>query len=833
MTAYDAVSSGWLEAAWQNPHAAFDNFEGVSPYHLRLMRAWSQRRAGGCLSGKDLAPLLRSVAITQARAGQHRPKLPPEVIELLPRGALVESSLGLAAGVLSASVWTPSWLFGRDGVHSPLDDLYELPIRRTDERAPGDPPLWQLGLQTYHSQAQREAVRTVLTAPAGSTVVINLPTGSGKSLCALLPALQPLPDESDRLGVTPIVVPVVALALDLEQRAQHLVGHRTAYRPDDESAREIALRARAGVQGPVFLSPECLVGSFADPLREAAKKGLLRHFVVDEAHMVSAWGDDFRPAFQQVAALRHELLQLCPREPFTTVLMSATLTEYSLDSLNQLYSVPGPIHHVHAVRLRPEPAYWSCRAPDEATRVRWVDEIVDHVPRPLILYTTRRTDVVNTYRRLLRRGYTRIRCMHGGSTEDERRDLLAAWNQDLIDIVVANSAFGLGVDKQDVRSVVHASCPEDIDRFYQDVGRGGRDGRASLSILVWTDQDARIAKRLAVPTFIGIERGLERWSAMFSAKQVVDASPHSYLVPLDVVPSGRSGDIDMDNDENQRWNLRTLLLMQRAAILQIEGGGSTTDLGCDYRRVRVRILDQSHLDEDTWAERVEPLRNALVGQSREGWHLLQEVRAAKKCVSHVLQRAYESNKYGVAVTRACGGCQACRTAGHGARCPRMYARHAPATPWAPAPLSPALTRFFGGERLVTLFCAATDSVLHGKLKEFAVWFCKQGGVNLVVPPEWLETWQLALRGVGARSVFLFAERPTGVTRGQPTVAILLGSLTSTWADWSESLRELPGATVLVLPGDLCEPDRRDRRVVDTLRWPRRMSLGQWEEWYLE
>ena len=109
--------------------------------------------------------------------------------------------------------------------------------------------------------------------------------------------------------------------------------------------------------------------------------------------------------------------------------------------------------------------------------------------------------------------------LHGlvGTPEGERSSLLDAWNGDEVDIVVATSAFGLGVDKPDVRAVIHATCPEDIDRYYQDVGRSGRDGFASFSLVVRTDRDLRDARNLAVPRFIGVERGLERWSAMFGA----------------------------------------------------------------------------------------------------------------------------------------------------------------------------------------------------------------------------------------------------------------------------------------------------------------------------
>jgi len=226
-----------------------------------------------------------------------------------------------AGKAIAALRWKPQWLTTGSINLFPEDSLYDDAGRRADAEAPPDPVLWRAGVSKYRSEAQREAVRTVLSAPAGSTVVVNLPTGSGKSLCALLPSLLPIPGESGLPGVTPIIVPTVGLALDLEGRSTSLVQHQTAYQPEDPSRRETALRCSAGVQGPVFLSPESFVGSLAEPLRVAARSGFIRYLVIDEAHMVSTWGDDFRPAFQQIASFRRELIALSGSEPFVTLLL--------------------------------------------------------------------------------------------------------------------------------------------------------------------------------------------------------------------------------------------------------------------------------------------------------------------------------------------------------------------------------------------------------------------------------------------------------------------------------------------------------------------------------
>ena len=145
------------------------------------------------------------------------------------------------------------------------------------------------------------------------------------------------------------------------------VGHRIAYRPEEElHAEEIRARCIAGIQGPVIVAPEALNGSLFPALKSAARAGWLRHFVIDEAHMVLSWGDEFRPAFQQLAAARREFAHLAAaeRKPgFITLLLSATLTDYHLRWLRPLFSDGNHFIVLHATRLRPEPAFWRHTRP--------------------------------------------------------------------------------------------------------------------------------------------------------------------------------------------------------------------------------------------------------------------------------------------------------------------------------------------------------------------------------------------------------------------------------------------------------------------------------------
>ena len=323
----------------------------------------------------------------------------------------------------------------------------------------------------------------------GYTLTVLLPTGGGKSLCAHLPALL---DEGAVASLVLTIVPTVALALDQQERLKPIIPHPTAYvggstQEEREINRSIRGRIREGRQRILFTSPESVLQSLASSLYYAAERGLLKLFVIDEAHMVEHWGDEFRSAFQEITAIRADLLRRASDKPFRTLLLTATLTEGALDSLQTLFGEPGPFALVSAVQLRPEPAFWTSYCPSDEVKHARLLESLKYLPRPLILYTTLVSDAKRWYALLRACGYLRTGLMTGETGRNERLDLLARWRTDELDVMVATSAFGLGVDKNDVRVVIHACVPENLDRYYQEVGRGGRDGLASASLVLYTD----------------------------------------------------------------------------------------------------------------------------------------------------------------------------------------------------------------------------------------------------------------------------------------------------------------------------------------------------------
>ena len=583
--------------------------------------------------------------------------------------------------LIQAEHWTPDWLSDCRS-HSIERSILRKEIRRNTEEIEGDPFLEKFGFMKYSCTPQRTALISILTMPQGSTLVINLPTGSGKSLCAYLPALL----KSRDYGVSIIVVPTTALAIDQERNLQsrNLINHPTAYYGGNGQVvkeRNEAIRARIkdGTQKIIFTSPESLMKSLRNAVYKASQSNLLRYFVIDEAHIINEWGDDFRPEFQEIAGLRRELLEIS-HEPFRTLLMSATITESCLNTLETLFGKPGPFDMLASVQIRPEPSYWFAYSDDEEKKENHIMESICHLPRPLILYVTKVEDANKWYRMLREKGFRRLDIMTGETPANERDKTINRWKKRETDVIVATSAFGLGVDHSDVRSVIHACIPESIDRYYQEVGRGGRDGQASLSLVIYTQGDIRTGKGMGQPRIITVEKGLERWDGMFHQKE--KASDELYKIPVEITRGADTG----INMENTKWNIRTLNLMSRAGLIELMGNQSPlsndeiADLSMNeemeeslnkyYEEIRkyrlVRILRQDHLQKSTWDELVEEERKISKREANRKSRMMEKVRKAKTCISEILSEVYEihskkePSRHGANVSLSCGGCPYCR-----------------------------------------------------------------------------------------------------------------------------------------------------------------------------
>ena len=580
---------------------------------------------------------------------------------------------------IRATPWRPRWL-DCDSVPAVDHDVSDFRVVRPDESVSGDPflALIDQNFTTYRTPGQRAAVRSALLAPAGSTLVVNLPTGGGKTLAMLAPAIT----ASTVGSVSVVVVPTVALALDQQRRYANLYPEAppTAYHGGLTSDRkkDFVGRLRSGHQPIVFTNPEALVTSLARPLGSAAAGGRLRLIAIDETHIVTSWGDAFRPHFHELAGLRTYLLREASgagHEAFRTVLASATITEDTLRLLEDLFGQPGPFFHVGAPVVRPEPSFWAAPVSDPDKRDARLIESLRHLPRPAIVYTTLRDGRAArpgtlTPKRLSQLAstheFTRFAVVDGKSTTREReavlRDLRDSPEQpSQIDLVFATSAFGLGLDVLDIRTIIHACVPESLDRYYQEVGRGGRDGRPMISLVLPTRSDGDVAKGIATLRVLTAEVARRRWTAMAQVAEKVD--PETIRVPLTTVP----GNLDRHSDRNALWNMFTVSLMVRAGALAwdfslnelpTESGQLLDDRG--WMTVRVLSDHQSPL---FWSDVFKTVRAAMIDKSREALASVTKALSGQQCMGKLVGLNYSissPHKFRTTCLPSCGGCAYCR-----------------------------------------------------------------------------------------------------------------------------------------------------------------------------
>jgi ATP-dependent DNA helicase RecQ len=595
---------------------------------------------------------------------------------------------------VTAEAWKPRWLKtpGDLGVD---DFAAGESLRRTfhDEGSEGDPFLAVLGRSSYRSVGQRAAVRAALSTPPGATLAIALPTGEGKSMIFQLVHAVGFAGQGNAgpQGVTLVIVPTVALGVNHEEEAVRVCGLTPplAYQGGAAASNAlIAERIARGAHGLFFVSPEAACGALRLPLRQAAEAGRFQALVIDEAHLVDQWGTGFRSDFQELSGLRQELLALSATGPaFRTLLLSATLTDQSQETLRALFGVGGQFDSIAAVRLRPEPDYWVADA-DDFRRNSRVLEALAHVPRPAVLYVTEVEHAKQWRQQLEDMGYGRVGMVHGKTSREDRESIVSQWRKGQIDIVVGTSAFGLGIDYAHARSVIHACVPETLDRFYQEVGRAGRDGRASLSLIVPTNRDVEISEGINQQKVISVERGLERWEAMFFGKRA--AGIGRFAVRVDGSPGTSVDDIDMTGDWNSDWNLRTLALMTRAGLLRLHGRPhSLREQSGDW--LEVEILNDEHLQRRTWDVHVQPVRAQAQSAGWRNLQLMVRFLSDRCCPADLLEELYGQDR----VARTCASCSRCRSNAE-LRIPAKKTGE-PRASWT-LPLPPLLAGLFDADR---------------------------------------------------------------------------------------------------------------------------------------
>jgi ATP-dependent DNA helicase RecQ len=308
---------------------------------------------------------------------------------------------------------------------------------------------------------------------AGRDVLAVLPTGAGKSLCYQIPALL-------RTGLTLVVSPLISLMQD-QVAALRRRGIAAAYinsQLDAGQRRTILDAATAGRLALLYCAPERLA-SLARRLVAAGTAVTL--FAIDEAHCITEWGNEFRPVYRRLGVFR----SLLGRPP--TIALTGSATPATRADILTVLRMPDA-HVVVTSFDRPNLRFSVQRVADDRERFAVIRARVRDASGAALIYTpTRRLTELVT--RALLRCSVRAAPYHAGLSAGIRRRVLRAFLADHVRVIVATSAFGMGIDKPDVRQVLHWGPPPTVEAYYQEAGRGGRDGDDSECTILWRPQD--------------------------------------------------------------------------------------------------------------------------------------------------------------------------------------------------------------------------------------------------------------------------------------------------------------------------------------------------------
>lgn len=324
-------------------------------------------------------------------------------------------------------------------------------------------------------RAKQEAiVRDILSE---RDVCVVMPTGGGKSLCYQLPAT--LETEQTAIVISPLIALMQDQVAQLKQIGIPAAVLNSSQNWDEQ--REIERQAEAAHYRLLYLSPERLAK------REMIlwlHKLPISFFVIDEAHCISDWGHEFRPEYRRLKLLREEF----PDKPIAAFTASATRrVRYDIIEQLQLKDPGKFIASFHRPNLNYQ--FQECDARTQEEKLLGI--LKKHQGSPVIVYSPTIKRVESTLENLKKAGIAAVG-YHAKMVAAERKKSQERWMDDEVNVLVGTVAFGLGINKSDVRAVIHLSLPKSIEQYYQEAGRAGRDGKPSDCFLLWRKQDTAL-----------------------------------------------------------------------------------------------------------------------------------------------------------------------------------------------------------------------------------------------------------------------------------------------------------------------------------------------------
>ena len=336
-------------------------------------------------------------------------------------------------------------------------------------------------LETYFGYT---SFRPAQEAPIASLlrnedVIGIMPTGAGKSICFQIPALC-------KPGLTIVFSPLISLMKDqvdgllVQNIPAALINSTLTQSEFNKTMYEV----RSGKIKLLYIAPERLSSNFFCNVLRALP---IAQVIVDEAHCISEWGHDFRPSYRLIG----EWLNSLPKRPIVGA-FTATATKYVENDIKKLLALDKANVYVTGFD-RPNLSFSVIRTPKRMDYV--VHYVRQHANENGIIYCATRKDVDRVYENLTRAGI-KAGHYHGGLNDEVRREMQNAYADDKLQVMVATNAFGMGIDKSNVRYVLHYQMPRNMESYYQEAGRAGRDGAPAECILLYSGQDVQVHKYL-------------------------------------------------------------------------------------------------------------------------------------------------------------------------------------------------------------------------------------------------------------------------------------------------------------------------------------------------
>jgi len=391
-----------------------------------------------------------------------------------------------------------------------------------------------------HQQFRPMQEEIIASVASGRDTLALLPTGGGKSICFQVPAMM-----ND--GLCMVITPLIALMKDqvenLNKRGIPAFAIYAGMHAKD--VEKVMIMAREGEIKFLYVSPERLQSRRFKWFCEVLPVKLI---AVDEAHCISQWGYDFRPAYLQVATIR----ELFPEAPILA--LTATATPKVKEDICERLLLDDPAIFVKSF-ARANLSYSVAEEEGKLTRIR---QILDRVPGSAIIYCRNRRQTKEIAGLLSNQGIT-ASYYHAGLSSAERNTRQEAWINNAIRVMVCTNAFGMGIDKPDVRMVIHADVPDSIEAYYQEAGRAGRDEQKAYAVLLYKERDITEMKERIALQFPSLEQIREIYQGVVNYLQVPVGSIEGVYYDFDI------------NDFVKRFSLNITAAFSTLRILEQEG----------------------------------------------------------------------------------------------------------------------------------------------------------------------------------------------------------------------------------------------------------------------